>query len=240
MVHVEQFRRKSSRVLELWPSLVTMADWLCDAWREPDRGIWEIRSEPRHNVSSKLNCWYALDRMAELARARNPLDLDAIRWHATSKQILAWLDEHGKAADGGLRADPSSADLADGYLVQVVWRNPWVGDERIAHATVDRMIKTLGTGPFMYRYTDRLPDGLPPGEGAFLPVSFWTVEALARLGRWEEAHERMEALCRFAAPLGILPEEADPETGDFLGNMPQALSHLTLIQAALALQAGPR
>jgi GH15 family glucan-1,4-alpha-glucosidase len=217
-----------------------MADWLSEAWTEPDRGIWEIRCEPRHHVSSKLACWYALDRMAHLAQARNPLDLDAITWRQAARDIVAWLDEHAVAFGGGLRSDTSPQDVADGSLVQIVWRNPWPHDNAAATATVDRVLNALGSGPFVYRYNEYFDDGLPPGEGAFLACSFWAVEALARLGRWDEAHERMEALCGVGGQLGLLPEEIDPRTGEFLGNLPQALSHLTLIQAALALAGGPR
>ena len=238
-IHVEQFRRGDSRVAELWAPLTRMADWLSSAWRSPDRGIWELRSEPRHLVSSKLACWYALDRMVELARARNPLDLDAVRWRESAKEIVAWLDANAVAADGGLVADDSGRGVADGYLVQVAWRNPWPGDERMVDATIDRMIEELGAGPFLYRYRRELDDGFSEGEGAFLACSFWAVEALAQRGRWEEAHERMEALCAFSAPLGLMPEQADPATGEFLGNLPQAFSHLTFIQAALALARGP-
>lgn len=238
-IHVEQFRRDDSRVAELWSPLSRMADWLSTAWRSPDRGIWELRSKPRHLVSSKLACWSALDRMVELARSRNPLDLDALRWREATKDIKAWLDANALAPDGGLRADDSGGNLPDGSLVQIAWRNPWPGDDRVVDATIDRMIEQLGRGPFLHRYTDELDDGFAPGEGAFLACSFWTVEALAQRGRWEEAHERMEALCAFGGPLKLLPEQADPLTGDFLGNLPQAFSHLTFIQAALALARGP-
>ena len=167
-IHVEQFRREGSRVAELWAPLARMADWLSSAWRSPDRGIWELRSRPRHLVSSKLACWYALDRMVELARARDPLDLDAVRWRESAKEIVAWLDANAIAADGGLVADDSGRGAADGYLVQVAWRNPWPGDARLVDATLDRMIDQLGTGPFMRRYTSELDDGFSEGEGAFL------------------------------------------------------------------------
>lgn len=225
---------------EAWGSLVAMADWLAEAWRQPDRGIWEIRSEPRHLTSSKLACWYALERMVTLARARDPLDLAQVPWRTASREIAAWVEANGRATGGGLRADPSPADVADAHLVQVAWRSPWAGDERMVAATVDRVISELGSGPFVARYDERFSDGLPAGEGALLATSFWTVETLALLGRWEEAHERMEALCGFSRPLGLLAEQADPVTGDFLGNLPQARSHLSLIRAALALADGPR
>ncbi len=238
-IHVEQFRSHRSRVDELWAPLATMGDWLSEAWQQPDRGIWEVRSEPRHIVSSKLACWYTLDRLVELARVRNPIDLDVARWRESARDIRAWLEQHALADDGGLLADVDGRDTTDGSLVQVAWRNPWPGNDRVVNATIDRVIDKLGDGPFIHRYSADSADGLPPGEGAFLACSFWTVEALADQGRWEEAHERMEALCAFSGPLGLLPEEADPRTGDFLGNLPQAFSHLTLIQAALALNRGP-
>ena len=238
-IHAEQFRREDSRVAELWEPLSRMADWLATAWTSPDRGIWELRSRPRHLTSSKLACWYALDRMVELARARNPLDLDAVRWREAAKEIAAWLAANAVTGDGGLRGDDTPRDLADGSLLQIAWRNPWPGDPRVVDATIDRVLTQLGTGPFVHRYAAEFDDGFSTGEGAFLACSFWAVEALANQGRWEEAHERMEALCAFGAPLGLLPEEADVATGDFLGNLPQAFSHLTFIQAALALARGP-
>ena len=239
-VHAAQLRGDSP-VLELWDALAKMADWLCEAWVQPDRGIWEVRGEARNLVSSKLSAWYTLDRMVELARAQNPLDLSAPIWRAAAADVLAWLDRHGLAADGGLRLDDSVADPADASLLRAVWRGPWPAHHPIVARTVDRVLKRLSNGPFVYRYDPReFDDGLPPGEGAFVACSFWAVEALARIGRWEEAHERMERLCAFARPLGLLPEEADPISGAWLGNLPLALSHMALVQAALALEDGPR
>jgi GH15 family glucan-1,4-alpha-glucosidase len=237
-IHVEQFHADTSRVEALWRPLAAMADGLTDAWRRPDRGIWELRTPPRHLVSSKLACWYALDRMVELSRSRDLLDLDAVRWRIAANEIKAWLAENGMTADGSLRADDVAPDGVDGSLVQVAWRDPF-GDPAIVHRTIDRMIERLGVGPFLRRYDAAFDDGFAPERGGFLACSFWTVEALATVGRWDEAHERMEALCAHGRPLGLLPEEIDPSTGEFLGNLPQALSLLTLIQAALALARGP-
>lgn len=225
---------------EVWRSLAAMADWLAEAWREPDHGIWQIRAEARQLTSSKLACWYTLDRMVELARARDPLDLAAVAWREAGRDVVQWLEAHGQAAGGGLRADLSPADPPEAHLVQLGRRNPWAGDDRIVSRTVDRVIARLGSGPFVSPYDEYFADGLPGGGGAAVACSFWVVEALARLGRWEEAHDRMEALCRFSGPLGLLPEQADPANRQFLGNLPHAASHLSLIRAALALAAGPR
>ena len=240
VVHHEQLRRRGSAAHEVWDYLTLMADWLCDSWTQTDRGMWEIRSEPRHLIASKIGCWYALDRMAQLAVARNPLDLDSVRWRETAKSILAWVEKHGLAADGGLRQHEGPEDEVDASLLIAVWEGPWPVDHPILTNTVDRVLRRLSDGPHVYRYPTSADDGLPPGEGAFVPCSFWAVQALAHLERWEEAHERMEQLVSFAGPLGLLPEEAVPRTGAFLGNLPQAFSHLSLVQAALTLERGPR
>jgi GH15 family glucan-1,4-alpha-glucosidase len=229
-LHADQFRRHSgSGVDELWPALADMADWLTTAWQQPDRGIWEIRAEPRHLHASKVGCWYALARMVELALVRNPLDFATVPWKAAANEILRWLDDN-----------PIPDEDIDASLLVIAWRGPWPVEHPIVEDTVDRILRRLSDGPFVYRYTAAFDDGLPAGEGAFLATSFWAVKALARLGRWEEAHERMESLVAVGGPLGLLPEEADPRTGEFLGNLPQAFSHLALIEAALALRSGPR
>lgn len=226
-------------LLERWDDLARLADWLAETWREPDHGIWELRSEPRQLVSSKAACWYALDRMSRLAARRNPLDLSQVAWRTAADEVAAWLDEHATSPGGGCRQD-DSGDAPDASLLRLAWRGPWPPDHRNVVGTVDRVLRQLSSGPHVYRYPSSTEDGLPPGEGASVACGFWAVRALAAVGRWDEAHERMEALVGFAGPLGLLPEQADPLTGDFLGNLPQALSHLSLIQAARALAAGPR
>jgi GH15 family glucan-1,4-alpha-glucosidase len=238
-VHLEQLQMDTSLV-DLWDELEAMTDWLADAWRRPDSGIWEVRSEPKHIVSSKVACWHALARMSKLARGRNPLDLKAIEWKLAADEVLAWIEEHGLDRSQACVHDPGARDMFDAALLRVAWQGPWPADHPSVVNTVDRVLDQLSSGPFVHRYAPQVDDGLPPGEGAFLACSFWAVRALAALGRWDEAHERMEALCGFGRPLGLLPEEADPQTLEFLGNMPQALSHLSLIHAALALERIPR
>jgi GH15 family glucan-1,4-alpha-glucosidase len=240
LVHTEQLRSNDSVVLRLWDDIARMAEWLCDAWRSPDRGIWEIRAEPRHLVTSKLACWWTLQRLSSLATVRNPLDLDAARWRLEAADVRAWLDAHALADDGSLRCEADDpTDPVDAALLPVVWRNPWPDEPWRAARTVDRVLRRLGDGPFVHRYSADVSDGLPPGEGAFLACSFWAVEALARLGRWDEAHERMESLIAVGGPLGLLAEEVDPTSRELLGNYPQAFSHLALVQAAIALADGP-
>lgn len=240
VLHDRQLRAGETKVREMWPDVLRLGHWLADAWPQPDRGVWELRTPPRQLVGSKLACWAALDRISRLEMSRNPLSLDAANLRAASRDVLAWIEAHGLAADGGLRADVSEADPVEASLLTVAWRNPWPHEPWRASRTVDRVLRRLGEGPYVRRYDTSFDDGFEPGEGAFLASSFWAVEALARLGRWDEAHERMEKLCAVGRPLGLLPEEVDPATGEWLGNHPQAFSHLTLIKAALALAEGPR
>ena len=229
-MHFDRTGHRHPAMIELWDTFAKGADWLVDAWHLPDRGIWEIRSEPRHLVSSKLGAWYALDRMARLSADRSVLDLSAIHWRQAANEIFEWLHDD---------AHWDSEEVIDASLLRMAWRGPWPADHERVTMTVDRILERLGNGPHIYRYAPTVDDGLPPGEGAFVACGFWAVCALSAMHRWEEAHERMEALCAFSRPLGLLPEEADPATGDFLGNLPQALSHVALIQAAIALTRGP-
>ncbi|HEX7169102.1 MAG TPA: glycoside hydrolase family 15 protein [Acidimicrobiales bacterium] len=243
VLHEDQVRGNhgdASGAMHLLHHLVRMSGWLAHAWTQRDRGIWEIRAEPRHLVASKLACWYALDRVGQLEAMRSPLSLAAAQARLAAREVVAWLEANAFAVDGGLRADDRPTEDVDAALLAFAWRNPWPHEPWRVERTIDRILRRLSTGPFVHRYPDDGRDGLPPGEGAFLACSFWAVEALARVGRWEEAHERMEALCAISRPLGLLPEEVDPATGEWLGNLPQALSHLALVQAAIALTLGPR
>jgi GH15 family glucan-1,4-alpha-glucosidase len=225
----------------VWKELASHADWLADHWAAPDHGVWELRGEPRMLVASRVQCWYALDRMVRLARARNPLDLDAVGWQQAAGDIGRWLERNGVAADDGLRLDDQPADLPDAALLRVAWRGPWPahGSPRVGH-TVDRILLQLSTGALIHRYPPELDDGLPGIPGADLTASFWAVRALAALGRWEEAHERMDTLCGLGQPLGVLSEMLDPISGHLFGNTPSARVHLALIDAAVALEGGPR
>jgi GH15 family glucan-1,4-alpha-glucosidase len=193
-----------------------------------------IHTEQFRREDSRVpDLWPALGRMA---------DWLTTAWAQPDRgiwEVRGWLEAHALRPDGSLQAVAGEDDSYDGYLVQLAWRNPWPGDDRLVDLTLEKTLTALGEGPFLHRYPVGTLDGYPSGEGAFLACSFWAVEDLARRGRWDEANERMEALCAFSQPLGLLPEQADPQTGEFLGNLPQALSHLALIQAALALEEGP-
>jgi GH15 family glucan-1,4-alpha-glucosidase len=179
--------------------------------------------------------------MARLARAANPLDLRAAGWQQEGRGILSWLESQAVAADGGLRMDASS-DEADAALLAAAWTGPWPLGHPVVGATVDRVLERLSSGPLVHRYSDRVADERAGPDHPDLQASLLAVRALASLGRWEEAHERMEgvaSLARRAGP-GLLSETADPVSGELYGNFPSSGAALALVNAAFALEGGPR
>jgi len=225
-----------------WPALAEGADWVSDHWGSPDAGIWESQGPPTLLVASRIQAWYALDRMARLGRATNPLDLQAASWHQEARQVLAWLETDGLATGGGLRRDgtPGGDDEPDAALLRMAWRGPWPTAHPFVAATVDRVLEQLGSGHLLYRHPERIDDGRAGPDSPDLLASLWAVRALTELGRWEEAHERLEAVVGLAGPTGLLAEAADPVSGELLGNLPGTAVHLAVVDAALALAAGPR
>lgn len=220
---------------ETWRALCAFADHVAATWREPDAGIWERRDAPRHHVHSKLMAWLALDRAAGISERRGGRALRRREgWIAARDELARELRERGYDADiGGYSAAYGSGDVdAAVLLLPVIGFEPG-GSDRVA-GTVDAIRARLGAGgPLLYRYVG--DDGLEGSEGAFLPCSFWLVQALARTGRAQEAAALFEELVALAGPLGLYAEEMDPATHEHLGNFPQALTHAALLQAALAL-----
>jgi GH15 family glucan-1,4-alpha-glucosidase len=213
--------------------LAKTADLVCRIWREPDSGIWEVRSEPVHFTQSKMSCWIALSRACELAEQGHIPSSHVGRWRREADEIQRFIEarcwSHEKKSytrfAGGSELD---ASLLLGVLIRY-----GQGSEERLRATVDAVRRELGSGPLIYRYTGE--DGLEGAEGYFLCCSFWLVEALARCGRRDEAAAIMEELLALANDVGLYAEEIQPTTGEFLGNFPQALVHLALISAAVAL-----
>jgi GH15 family glucan-1,4-alpha-glucosidase len=213
--------------------LAEIADLVCSVWREPDLGIWEVRGEPRHFTHSKMLCLVALDRACRLAGANHLPDDHAMGWRREADAVRAFVEEHCFSREKGSYVRCAGSDELDASLLLApIMEYCEGGEERIVR-TIDLVRTELGRGPFLYRYTGE--DGLEGDEGAFLPCSFWLVEALLRSGRRDEACEAMEALLAHANAVGLFSEEIDPETGEFLGNFPQGLTHLTLVSAATAI-----
>jgi GH15 family glucan-1,4-alpha-glucosidase len=207
--------------------VAALADFVASEWRRPDHGIWESRDEPRHYVLSKAMCWTALDRAAALADEGVLPDRPA--WRETAGEIRDWVETEGW--DDRRRTYvcvPGDEILDASVLTAALCAYTDAADDRF-QATIAALRAELGRGPFLYRFTGA--DGL---EGAFLTCSFWLVDALARAGRRDEAAELMEELLDAANDVGLYAEEIDPGSGEFLGNLPQGLVHLALVNAAVS------
>lgn len=221
---------------ETWGAVASFADRVADTWSEPDAGIWEKRAEPAHHVHSKLMAWLALDRAARIAAARGDRNQRRQqRWTAARDALADEIRNRGfDPALGAYTGAYGSSELDAAVLVlpQLEFEPPF--HPRVA-STVDAICRHLGAGgPLLYRYPPGT-DGLEGGEGAFLPCSFWLVQALARTGRRGQAEALLEELVALGGPLGLYGEEMDPATGEHLGNYPQALTHAALVEAVLAL-----
>lgn len=214
-------------------------EYLTTAWRQPDEGIWEVRGGPQHFVHSKVMAWVAFDRASGEAETR-AFDDSPQRWRAVADEIHAEVCERGFDPELGSFVQTYGSKRLDASLLLI----PLVGflpasDPRI-RGTVKAIEERLVIGgEFVRRYeTEGSPDGLPPGEGAFLACSFWLIEAYVLQGRRAEARKLFERLLSRCNDVGLLAEELDPRSGRMLGNFPQAYSHVGLINCALSLSRG--
>jgi len=228
LLHSNRSQRLPRR---LWPIIVDQAEAATRVWTQPDQGIWEARGAPRHYVSSKLMCWVALDRAARLADLRGDREL-RVRWRATADEISADILEKGLSSAGALRQHYDTDSLDASVLLAAMFGFLPPDDPRL-RATVLAIADDLTENGFVLRYrVEQTDDGLSGKEGTFLICSFWLVSALAIIGEHQRARELMERLLRVASPLGLYAEEFDVDTGRHLGNVPQAFSHLALVEAA--------
>jgi GH15 family glucan-1,4-alpha-glucosidase len=224
--------RRSKRLpRRLWPIVQAQAECATKVWQEPDQGIWEARGAPQHYVSSKLMCWVAMDRAADLAGIQGEAELQGT-WRATADEIKADILEHGVDGRGVLRQHYETDALDASVLLAPIFGFLPHDDERL-RATVLAIDEELTEHGFVLRYkTDETDDGLSGKEGTFLICSFWLVSALAIVGEHQRARDMMERLLRIASPFGLYAEEYETESARHLGNFPQAFSHLALIEAA--------
>jgi GH15 family glucan-1,4-alpha-glucosidase len=213
--------------------LARIANHVCDIWRAPDAGIWEVRNGPFHFTHSKVMCWVALDRAVRLAERGEMPSAQLERWRGEARAIAQFVEDRCWSDRLGSYARTAGGDRVDASLLML----PLVGYGDVHGAringTIDAVSRDLRHGDFVYRY--HAEDGVRGQEGCFLNGSFWLAGALARAGRLGEATALMDALVARANDVGLYAEEADPRSGAFLGNFPQALVHLALIDAAVVI-----
>jgi GH15 family glucan-1,4-alpha-glucosidase len=216
--------------------LAACVDRIAVIWQDEDSGIWELH-ETRHYTSSKISAWTALDRALRLVDEGQIPGDHAPQWREQRERVHRWIEEWCWSRELGSYAAWPGSDGVDAALLRAV---------RVGYPERARLEQTLDTiceqltagGPLLYRTSEHAGR-----EGAFLACSFWAVEALARLGRVDEAVAMMDDLLGFANDLGLLSEQVDPDSRELLGNFPQGLSHLALINAAGAVEdagAAPR
>ncbi len=224
---------------ELWEVQVGIVDSVCAHWRDPDWGIWEVRSGPEHFVHSKVMAWVAIDRgiqaIEQFGRA-GPVE----RWRETRAEIRAEVLDRGFNENVGSFVRCYGDDRLDASLLAL----PLVGfieatDPRM-RATIEAIERDLVVDGLVLRYLDDTPDGLPPGEGTFLLCSFWLVDCLALLGRLDDARALFGRLLSLRNDVGLLAEQYDTRLSRQVGNFPQAFSHIALATSAQALQQAGR
>ena len=216
----------------LWPILKRQVEHALENWRDPDRGIWEVRGEPRHFTSSKLMCWVAADRGARLAEIREDSE-HAEQWQAAADEIHADICANALDKRGVFTQHYDTESLDASVLLIPLVRFLPPEDERVKK-TVKAIADELTEDGLVLRYrTEETDDGLQGVEGAFTICSFWLVSALSEIGDDEAARAMCSKLLSYASPLQLYAEEIDPRSGEHLGNFPQAFTHLALINAVL-------
>jgi alpha,alpha-trehalase len=221
---------------KLWARLRSRVEAASQEWNTPDRGIWEVRTLGRPFTYSAALCQVALDRGARLAeRYRLPGDYKG--WREAAEKIKQAILEKSWDPEVKALTEHLGRGGLDASLLSLPLRRVIPADDPRMVATAAAIQERLGAGSgLLYRYLPReSPDGLPGHEGAFLLCSFWLVDNLALQGRLEAAMELYDSLCARAGELGLLPEQIDPGSGTFLGNYPQAFSHIGLISSGVNL-----
>ena len=211
--------------------LVQFTDAACRSWQKKDSGMWELPKE-RHYVSSKVGCWQAIDdaiHLASIGEIKPPPGL-VERWKENRSLLETWISEKGWSEKRGAYTMWPGSDELDTSILLHAGRS--FGPAERMDATIERISSELSAGPLLFRYS-----GVDVEEGTFVASAFWLVQALARTGRVDDAVRRMDELVALANDVGLYSEIISAEDHEFLGNLPQGLSHLALIDAAASIHA---
>jgi GH15 family glucan-1,4-alpha-glucosidase len=223
----------------IWPLLVKQVEAALENWQKPDRGIWEVRGDPKHFTSSKLMCWVAADRGARLAEIREDLEY-AARWQSAADEIKADICKNA-LDDRGVFTQHYETDALDASVLMMPLVRFLPPEDIRIRKTVLAIADELTVDGLVLRYrTEETDDGLAGEEGTFTICSFWLVSALAEIGELDRARALCEKLLSYASPLGLYAEEIDPRSGRHLGNFPQAFTHLALINAVMHVIRGDK
>jgi len=236
----EATRRGETLDRDVQHLLRRLTEIVCKRWEEPDAGIWEKRGDPRQHVHGKVMAWSALDSAQRIAE-RCHMKIDEARVEKAKADIKEAVLTHGFDARRNTFTgifDDEEVDASLLFIARVGFIDPT--DPRML-GTIDAIRNDLGHDGLIYRYDSRkTEDGLPPGEGVFLACTFWLVEAMALAGRVDEARTLFDDVIRHGNDAGLFAEEIDVPSGALLGNFPQALSHIALLNAALHLEEASR
>jgi GH15 family glucan-1,4-alpha-glucosidase len=208
-----------------------IADYVAEHWRDTDNGIWEVRDDRTHYTQSKALCWVALDRACGLAD-EGLIPNRGKRWRTEADELKDFVDTQSWDEERGSYVRAPDLRELDASLLTLALLGYDPRGKRM-QGTIAAIERELRQGPYVYRY--RGHDGLAGEEGAFLTCSFWLVDAYARSGRLDDANALMDELVGLANDVGLYSEEIDPRTGECLGNFPQGLTHLALVNAAVSI-----
>lgn len=218
-----------------WEIQRVVLEFLESDWSRPDEGIWEVRGPRRHFVHSKVMAWVAFDRGVKMVEGFDTAG-DADRWRRARDEIHREVCEQGWDDERKTFTQSYGSQGLDAALLLIPRTGFLPADDPRVIGTIEAVQRELDHDGFILRYqTEDGADGLPPGEGAFLPCSFWLAEALALAGRRDEARELYQRLVSLANDVGLFAEEYDPDTKRMVGNFPQAFTHLALVNTATTL-----
>jgi alpha,alpha-trehalase len=222
---------KQQRASETWPLTSAIAEHVVRHWREPDQGIWESRQSAQQFVHSKAMCWTALDRALRLA-SLGGLASDLAAWGRERDAIWESISTHGFNSSIGAFVQSYGSSVLDAAVLRMPLLNVIPADDPRMLSTIKQIGRHLLRNGLLMRHTE----SWHANEGAFTSCTLWLINNYILLGRMDEARESLDHLLSFRNDLGLYSEELNPETGEQLGNFPQALTHVALISAIRHLE----